>query len=262
MPLQELVEHTSKRLLESVDSKELLSNSGPYDGYTIIYKWGCDGSSNHARYKQCFFDEDENKELHEYSDSHIFAFSMVPLRLIGHREADEIDEIVWNNDLPSSVSLCRPIKLMFAKESAELTKREVSLMNSQIQNLKNIKLTVADREVSVQTEMLFTMMDTKVVNDLTGTYSQACYICGRSGKCLNNSRIDSDSDDPGKYKYGFSPLHAYIRTMEMLLKVSYRLALDKPTWRVSKSNEAVKIRETEIRNKMRAELGTYCNNKY
>lgn len=229
----------------------------PYDRYKLIYKWGCDGSSNHARYKQRFFEEGkgEDKELQEYSDSHIFAFSLVPLRLIGHRLSDGTEEIVWDNDLPSSISLCRPIKLIFAKESTELTKLETSLMKSKIQQLKNVEYTVDNRVVVIEPELLFTMMDTKVVNDLTGTYSQACYICKKSGKCLNAGKTGPDSDDPTKHKYGFSPLHAYMRSMDMLLKVAYRLALAKPTWRVCKSNELVKNREMEIRSKMRKELG-------
>ena len=37
----------------------------------------------------------------------------------------------------------------------------------------------------------------------------------------------------GSLEYGFSVLHAYIRFMEMVLHISYRLEFK--TWRVSKS---------------------------
>lgn len=201
------------------------------------------------RYKQTFFDEDEG-ELKEYIDSNIFVISFVPLRLTVERE--EKREIIWNNDHPSSVSLCRPKKLIFKKENAELTKREVSKVDAEISELVPTDI----GNISVFSKTIFCMNDTKVVNDLTGTNSQACYICLRSGKALNYA-IDRDKnvDDPEKYKFGISPLHAYIRTMELLLKVCYRLTMDKPSWRVSKTNNTVKQREIIIRTALREQLG-------
>lgn len=188
----------------------------------LIFKWGCDGSSNHSRYKQVFQEFTEDNEIREYSDSHLFIFSLVPLRLLAKGAEQDADEIIWNNTLPSSISLCRPIKLIFAKESADLTKKEVDSMKNQIAKLIPTVCQLDEANVSVEPKLYFSMIDTKVVNDVTGTHSQACYICGRSGKKLNDRKMEEDSDDPEKYKYGMSPLHAYIRSMELLLKVAFR----------------------------------------
>nr|XP_029708565.1 uncharacterized protein LOC115254999 [Aedes albopictus] len=109
VPLQSLVDHTNKRLIES--HRSILAGSA-CNTFEINYKWGCDGSSNHSRYKQNFVETDEDGELREYNDSHIFSMALVPLQLIGRISEHERD-IFWKNDLPSSVSLCRPIKLIF-----------------------------------------------------------------------------------------------------------------------------------------------------
>lgn len=106
------------------------------------------------------------------------------------------------------------------------------------------------------------MVDTKVINDLTKTHSQKCFICLRSGKMLNAAMDEIDCDDPEKYKYGGSPLHAYMRSMEMLLKIAYRLAMKKPTWKVSKTNMEVKERETVIHDSLKERLELRISEPY
>lgn len=201
------------------------------------------------RYKQIFLDEDEEGSLKEYCDANIFAICLVPLRLIAENE-DGV-EIIWNNDYPSSVSLCRPKKMIFQKENAQLTCQEVNQINEEIRMLQPTSIA----NLSVSAKMVFCMNDTKVINDVTGTNSQACYICRRSGKSLNFPILQTDEDDPEKYKFGISPLHAMIRSMELLLKVSYRLHMEKPSWRVSKKNQDVKKREMTIRTALKEQLG-------
>lgn len=44
--LQELIDHTVKRLIEFLD----LDTTTTEESMTVIFKWGCDGSSNHSRY--------------------------------------------------------------------------------------------------------------------------------------------------------------------------------------------------------------------
>lgn len=249
--LQNLVDHTNARLIES--QKTVLAKL-PYDKYEVKYKWGCDGSSNHSRYKLDFVEEDEDGELTTYNDSHIFSIALVPLRLDAQISVEET-EVCWNNDLPSSVSLCRPIKLMFAKEEAKLTREEVKKVQDQIKMLKPTECILDGRKIMVSSSMVLSMMDTKVINDLTGTNSQSCFMCGLSGKKLNDAAKQQDPDDPDKFGHGFSPLHAYIRSMELFLKVSYRLKMEKPTWRVAKTNEKVRQREVLIRSEIREKLG-------
>lgn len=44
---------------------------------------------------------------------------------------------------------------------------------------------------------------------------------------------------PDSLKYGFSILHANIRFMELVLHISYRLALEVPVWRVSSKDRYI-----------------------
>lgn len=201
------------------------------------------------RYHQVFLDEDEDGELREYNDSNIFAVSIVPLRL--YEETNNMQQVIWNNDYPSSVCLCRPKSLIFRKESALLTNQIVERMNAEIRELKPTKI----GDLSVITKLCFTMVDTKVINDVLNAHSQCCYICRRSGKKLNLALEKMDSEDPQMYRFGISPLHAYIRTMEMTLKIAYRLSMQKPTWRVSTKNIEVKQREENIRSALKEQLG-------
>lgn len=168
-----------------------------------------------------------------------------------YSENGNIKKIFWNNDYPSSVCLCRPIALIFQKESTDLTNEVIAKMNAEIATLEPTKI----GKVSVSATICFTMVDTKVINDLTKTHSQKCYICQRSGKVLNLPLETNDSDDPEKYRFGMSPLHAYIRTMEIMLKIAYRLVMEKPAWRVSKANVQVKQREEVIKTAFREQLG-------
>ncbi|XP_062710003.1 uncharacterized protein LOC109400772 [Aedes albopictus] len=251
VPLQSLVDHTNKRLIES--HRSILAGSA-CNTFEINYKWGCDGSSNHSRYKQNFVETDEDGELREYNDSHIFSMALVPLQLIGRISEHERD-IFWKNDLPSSVSLCRPIKLIFLKESAQLTRNEVEKVRDQIKNLRPTEILQDGRTITVYSSLILSMMDTKVVNDLTETNSQSCSFCGKSGKNLNDATNDLNETNAEKFSRGFSPLHCYIRTMELFLKVAYRLKMEKPTWPVAKSNEAVRQREATIRAEIKRRLG-------
>lgn len=74
--LQPLLDHTSTRLLESLD-KDVLDGSATYE---LICKWGCDGSSGQTTYKQ-ILQVGENHE-DDITDANCFMMSLVPLRLV------------------------------------------------------------------------------------------------------------------------------------------------------------------------------------
>lgn len=75
------------------------------------------------------------------------------------------------------------------------------------------------------------------------------------GMKLNLQTAKNNPIDPDKLKYGLSPLHALIRSMDMFLKIANRLAMEKPCWRVSKSNEVVKERQAKIKTEFQKQLG-------
>ena len=64
--LQALVDHTAKRIVQSQD--ELLKNFSRSltDRLTLMYKWGCDGSSGHSTYKQGFSSENDSSTTDFY----------------------------------------------------------------------------------------------------------------------------------------------------------------------------------------------------
>lgn len=205
----------------------------------IIYKYGCDGMGNgkryvqfvifeftifeimfNASYKQTFFDEDEDGQLNEYSDANIFSFSMVPLRLVAC--SDNAEQVLWNNSVPSSVALCRPIRLVLRKESSALSKSEVARMKKEVEALSPTLVEINGIESNVFPKMIFSMVDTKVVNDITDTSSQACFICKKSGKRLSDELDKNDRMYDPDNSHVFSPLHAMIRSMEHLLNIAYR----------------------------------------
>lgn len=56
VPLQQLLDHTASRVLKIVT--EIFKKYIEEGEYTLVYKWGMDGTSDQARYKQRFLETD------------------------------------------------------------------------------------------------------------------------------------------------------------------------------------------------------------
>lgn len=214
--------------------------------FSVLMKWGCDGSSNHSRYKMTFSEEVDN-DIISYNDSHIFLVCLVPLRIYFSPVSGE-REIVWNNNCPSSVNLCRPVKMIFQKETASIIQQEVESMRVQIRQLKPTQFSINGVQITASSNLVLSMVDGKVISSITGTSSQACNLCGASGKALSNADRGQISNDPNKLEI-IPVLHAYIRSMELLLNVAYRIPLKK--WRINKGNEIFKERQRKIKEEFR-----------
>lgn len=76
VPLESLLIHTARRLMESMTEAEVDSMESDV---IMVAKWGCDGSSGHSNYTQKFSNTD-------FSDEALFLTSMVPLQI--RRKAD------------------------------------------------------------------------------------------------------------------------------------------------------------------------------
>ena len=204
--LQDLMGHTAKRLLESLPENEVKILP---EKLTLISKWGCDGSSGQSVYKQRISSDDAT-----ISDGSMFMASVVPLRL----KSDV--SLHWKNPRPSSVHYCRPIMFQFARESAELIRTTVKDIEEQISKIKPTKLQIGEgKYIECNYEFHLTMVDGKVVNELTGTTSTlSCPICKKS---QNNFGNLNDSTNEENYEYGMSPLQARIRCMVFLLKLAH-----------------------------------------
>lgn len=74
-----------------------------------------------------------------------------------------------------------------------------------------------------------TTIDGKATSILCDTSSQRCDICKATPTEMNNlPLIASKPTDPDLCKYGLSSLHMWIRMMECILHIAYRLTMQ--TW--------------------------------
>lgn len=239
--VQAVLDKTTERLI--LAQEEVVSSLLPCSSFTLISKWGCDGSSGHSTYKQKFTNTDD-------SDEYLFVFSFVPIQL-----RDDVGNIVWQNPRPSSTNFCRPIKFIFSKETKDVTIAETNAVLEEINALVPTICKVKGQEIAVKHEMLLTMVDGKVCNALTDTSSaQKCFICGATPKLMNDeSREYTVNAD--NLVFGLSTLHAWIRCFECLLHISYRLDIKKWQARSESDKASVKQRSEDIKKRFKTEMG-------
>eukprot|EP00734_Pompholyxophrys_sp_LG126_P000216 Pompholyxophrys_sp_v1_NODE_53_length_2879_cov_4.110127.p1 type:complete len:624 gc:universal NODE_53_length_2879_cov_4.110127:949-2820(+) len=225
----------------SNSSESSLASNLPRIELVLIHKWGFDGSGNQAVYSQTYLPTEPGKRLkiatsvspqepqqdkkNFKEDEALFATSMVPLVL----KYGEI--IIWKNPQPGSSQLCRPIHLQFKKESKETSQSEEHNIEEQIGKLKKTVLILNGRSVHIKHEMIMSMTDGKVSNNLTDTGHASCLLCGATPKEMNRLAVLKQKKiDKAGLKYGLHTLHLWIRALEYCLQVSYRLDLRKPSY--------------------------------
>lgn len=250
VPMQSMLNHTCKRLLqlqeEVIDSLNSCSNVN----LVLICKWGLDGSSGQSEYKQKF-------DKTGSSDSSIVLTSLVPIRLIYRTETNKNNQIIWQNVRTSSPRFCRPLKLQFIHETAELIKLEKEFVDRQINNIVPFTCTINNSNVTVNFELHFTMIDGKVCNSLTSNKStQRCYICGACSKDFNNiDNIVLRPANTDNFKYGLSTLHAWIRFFECLLHLAYKMDIKKWQARSDIDKQIVLDTKKRIQGQLRNQIG-------
>jgi len=247
--LQSLLDHTVRRL--AIVQADVLSRVVT-EGVTTLhmtYKWGFDGSSNHSIYKQKF------QESCDSIDSDLFLTSVVPLKMSAEHNTSE--EIVWINPRSSSTRFCIPIKFQFVKETQDIIKQESEYIEQQIATLLPTRIVVQGKIITVQHNLLKTMLDGKVANALAENPStQSCYICKAKPKDMNNlSAVMKKPCNVTTFEYGLSTLHAHIRFFECILHISYRLNIK--TWQVrgARNKSAYEEKKQEVISKFRQETG-------
>jgi hypothetical protein len=150
--IQNLLNHTASRIIQSLNFKKIELNTTHFE---MLCKWGCDGSSGHAQYKQKF----DSSYSTTITDSDLFLFSLVPLQL---RLVDEQNIVVWQNPRPSSTRFCRPIKFCFKKETIDSTLEEVKDVESEISRLIPTTIINEGKELRIKHKLIFSMIDGKV----------------------------------------------------------------------------------------------------
>lgn len=172
--------------------------------------------------------------------------SIVPLILTGYKNNNE-EVILWKNPAPCSFRWCRPFRMLNEKESAnfvvrvmkEVQKEVDELVRGNFNGLPGLWSTFPGSRIfsklqfekqciihalnliSVEYEILLTMIDGKIILHLTNTtYTQRCYLCGLNGDDLNN--IDGSRPHQINQDYllfGLTPLHLWIRCLEFVLDI-------------------------------------------
>lgn len=222
-----MLDHTLNRLCKTFEFDNNINFEEVYSEFNFLCKWGCDGSSGHSEYHQTFNGENT-------TDGSVFLFSLVPLRLTGTTQISKIKTILWENLTPSSTRYCRPIQFMYSKDTIEITKIEVEKVEKEIADLKPFKLNINNSVVSINYTMVLTMIDGKVINTLTGSSSQVCYICKCNPKNMNNlGQMHTFQINEDNFKYGLSTSHAWIKFLECILHIAYKLESAPTTKRTS-----------------------------
>lgn len=232
--LQALLNHTTERIIMSQSEviKSLCEKS--VADFDLICKWGCDGTSGQSAYKQKFSDAGSTS-----SDENIFFISLVPLQLVHVNKETNTEIIVWKNPRTSSTRFCRPIKVLFLHETAEVTRKEVELIKEEEAKLEPFEIIMFRKTVTVNFKLAFTMVDGKVINSITNTSSSMrCYLCNSTSKQFND--IDAMLKKPideNNLQFGISSLHAWIRMMECCLHLSYKLSIK--NWQARKEDKKI-----------------------
>lgn len=148
-------------------------------------------------------------------------------------------KVMWINETPSSTFYCRPIKFILKKENAELVREQYRCITEQIKNLECDLFEVNGKIVEVSYSMHCTMVDGAITNILSDTNaSSRCFICQAGPKDMTKMGLGKISSTDN-YKFGLSTLHCWIRFLECVLHISYRLPFKQ--WR--KTKEAADIFE-------------------
>lgn len=240
--LQSLVDHTAKRLLKQ--QKEVLQQCKCTE-LILSYKWGCDGSSGHSRYKQGFNENDADG-----TDEHLFAVCLVPLQL------KEGNKLIWQNPRPSSTRFCRPIKIIFEKESNSLATKEIDAIKTQIAAIVPTQICEDGKEINIIHNFYLTMIDGKIFSMLAGSSPQRCGICGASPTIMNDLKaVEKLQPNESLFEYGLSTLHAWIRFFECILHIAYKLDIKKWQARGDFDKAVQKETKKKITDRLRKEMG-------
>eukprot|EP00733_Pompholyxophrys_punicea_P000887 Pompholyxophrys_punicea_v1_NODE_351_length_2184_cov_8.490841.p1 type:complete len:410 gc:universal NODE_351_length_2184_cov_8.490841:1595-366(-) len=274
VPFVNLLQHTLTRLFDSILNSGDVKSDGT-SNCLIIAKWGFDGAASQSIYKHKgattstndlnpeddeesdVNDDEENEASTEpVKEDSLVAATWFPLQL--HLDG----KIVWTNSRPASPRFCRPLRLVFAKETKKLSQELAQSIREEMDAAKNVTIMIKNVRVNVHHINELTMVDGKTFSILTNTSSNAvCGICKILPKNMNSlGSIFKEKTLSDSLKHGVSNLHAYIRCLEYVLNVSIRNKLKEPKWRITKElkPEAKRIEE-EIKQTLREKMGILVN---
>lgn len=252
VPLQSLLYHTVTQVFKLCD--EVIINyctkkSIQAVDFILRGNWGFDGSTGQSLYKQSFSDA-------EGDENSLFATTFTPLQVVTKDDND----VIWVNPAPSSFRYCRPLHLQYKKETKELITLEKHSIQDQIEKLSPI-ITETSRGHTIKVveyDLYCAAIDGKVLNTILCTPSQLrCPYCDLTSSQFND--LDLAFSKPvieERLVHGISPLHSWIRVLEFLLNLGYKVEVKK--WRIpqrSEESRLVEDRKKIIQSKIREEMG-------
>jgi len=239
--LQDLLDKTVDSIVKVIEP--ILNQPSLPASAKLVCKWGFDGSGGHSAYKQAFTDA-------KSSDEYLFVIGCVPLMLVDMETGINL----WTNGKPGSTLFCRPVELIFEKETASLVLKKHAEMKEKIKNLVKHQVILRTHSFDVYYELHLTMVDGKICQILTETTaSSRCFVCNAKPTEMNTLVEKVPNKD--NFKFGISSLHMWIRAFECLIHIAYRIPIK--SWQV-KGPENKKIFEEEklrIQNEFKAKLG-------
>lgn len=246
VPVGDLVGHTVSRILETVDPSQL-EQLDDKQGITFKVKVGMDGSGGLTKYKQ------DGESLG--CDGTVFISAM---EILGSSP-----EPIWTNPKPNSSLWCRLIRYKYVKETEEVIRAEKAYLEKEFSKIndKRLQIKINDSKyVYVILEVDYTMIDGKVANVLTGCSSSKSCNIGKLGPTdFNNlekvmSTLNGGVDEQ-HYCLWLSTLHTWIRALEWMLHLSYKLKSKK--YGVTRTEEELateKARTVNIQDKFKEQL--------
>lgn len=219
IPLESLLSHTYNRILQLCDevfSEYCQRNNIGELKCTFSGSWGFDGSTGQALYKQKISQSDSELD----NENSLFATTFIPLKI-----ETENKHVIWLNPAPQSYRSCRPIHIQYRKETTELILSEQKWIEDQIKCLQPlVAYTSRGHKITAECDLHLTIIDGKVLNVITRTSSQLrCPYCKVTSIEFNNlDVVYSKPTQKELLKFGLSPMHAFIRVLEFLLRLSYK----------------------------------------
>ncbi len=163
--------------------------------------------------------------------------------------------LLHNSKMPNNANACRPIRLCFERETKETIRLEADRLKSEVDNLTPLVL-MEDPKVSVIFKGLLTMIDGKVLNELTSNpASSCCPICHQTSRQMSNPQ-GNFLPKSGTLEYGASILHFGIRAFEALCHIGYCQDVKKFGVRLTEAEKSTKqARERRVKVKFKEKLG-------
>jgi hypothetical protein len=249
--LQNLLDHTAKRILlndpDMVNKLQDLStqNNGELE-LLLYFKYGLDGCGSFNSFMQ----KDETGKVPDGTT--ILASQLVPLQVVSSVQKEII---VFNAKNANSARACRPIRIAFERETKDSIQTESLRLKEEIKKLETLVL-LEDPRVTVSYKGLFTMIDGKVLNELTkNPASSSCPLCHQTSRQMSNPEGEF-TPKPGTLEYGASILHFGLRSFEAIVKIGYRQDVKKSHERLTEvEKKIISDREKEVKAQFKEKLG-------